>query len=423
MTQPQLKIAVLDDYQILSEKHFKALPETAYDVTIFSDTLRPYDHPDTLPDEQERLVERLKPFAIISTMRERTPFPDSLISRLPNLRLLLTTGTRNAALSLDAFKQRGISVAGTVYANSAKGPDSTTQHCIALILAAARNIAHDSRVIAEGGWQTTSAVGLTGKTVGIVGLGRLGVAVARILHVAFGMRVVAWSPNLTQQIANEKAVAAGLAVGNDNELQEHPVFEVVSKEELFRSSDIVSVQLVLSDRSRGIISLKDLEIMKPDAIFVNTSRGPLVVEKDLLQVLKSGKIKAAALDVFDLEPLPLDSEWRTVPWGQDGRSHVLLSPHTGYVETDVIDSWYAQQVENIKRWENGQALLHIEADADKEGVEAVAEDEEDDNVEAANADGLREGTSDKTEDRREKDFEDAVVTGEFDFLESFATCI
>jgi phosphoglycerate dehydrogenase-like enzyme len=259
-------------------------------------------------------------------MRERTPFPRELISRLPNLKLLLTTGNRNLALDLPAFAERGIPVAGAVDRANAKsvGSDSTTEHCVALILSAARNIAQDDLSVKSGGWQTVPTMGLKGKVFGTVGLGRLGMAVARIMVVAFGMRVVAWSENLTQERADEKAREAGLVVeGSDGE----KTFKVVSKEELFRTADVVSVHLVLSDRSRGGIKARDLEMMKPTAIFVNTSRGPLVVEKDLLDVLEKGKIRAAALDVFELEPLPLDSRWRTTKWGQDGRSRVLLTPH------------------------------------------------------------------------------------------------
>jgi phosphoglycerate dehydrogenase-like enzyme len=259
-------------------------------------------------------------------MRERTPFPRELIARLPNLKLLLTTGNRNLSLDLPAFAERAIPVAGAVdraHAGSV-GSVSTTEHCVAMILAAARNIAQDDLSVKSGGWQTAPAVSLKGKVFGTVGLGRLGMAVARIMVVAFGMRVVAWSENLTQERADEKAREAGLAVeGPDGE----KTFRVVSKEELFRTADVVSVHLVLSDRSRGGIAARDLEMMKPTAIFVNTSRGPLVVEKDLLDVLEKGKIRAAALDVFELEPLPLDSRWRTTKWGQDGRSRVLLTPH------------------------------------------------------------------------------------------------
>lgn len=288
-------------------------------------------------------------------MRERTPFPRDLIVRLPNLKLLLTTGLRNASLDLEAFKERNIPVAGAVDSGPAKsvGTDSTTQHCVALILAAARNIVPDDASVKSGGWQTSFAAGLSAKVFGTVGLGRLGVAVARIMNLAFGMRVVAWSSNLTQDAADEKAKAAGLPVETaDGE----KTFKVVSKEELFQSADVVSIHLVLSDRSRGIISSKDLKLMKPTAIFVNTSRGPLVVEEDLLGALEQGQIRTAALDVFNIEPLPLDSKWRTTKWGQDGRSQVLLTPHMGYVEKGTLDVWYQQQVENILRWEKGEGL-------------------------------------------------------------------
>ncbi|KXX83156.1 D-3-phosphoglycerate dehydrogenase [Madurella mycetomatis] len=288
-------------------------------------------------------------------MRERTPFPRELIARLPNLKLLLTTGLRNLSLDLAALQERGIPVAGAVdraHAGSV-GSISTTEHCVAMILAATRNIAQDDLSIKTGGWQTVPAVSLHGRLLGTVGLGRLGAAVARIMAVAFGMRVVAWSENLTQDKADQAAREAGLPVEN---AAGEKTFKVVSKEELFSSADVVSVHLVLSDRSRGGIVKLDLERMKRDAIFVNTSRGPLVVEEDLLDVLERGKIRAAALDVFDLEPLPLDSKWRTTKWGQDGRSRVLLTPHMGYVEEATLDAWYDQQVENLVRWEKGEAL-------------------------------------------------------------------
>lgn len=288
-------------------------------------------------------------------MRERTPFPRELIARLPNLKLLLTTGLRNLSLDLAALQERGIPVAGAVdraHAGSV-GSISTTEHCVAMILAATRNIAQDDLSVKTGGWQTVPAVSLHGRLLGTVGLGRLGAAVARIMAVAFGMRVVAWSENLTQDKADQAAREAGLPVEN---AAGEKTFRVVSKEELFRSADVVSVHLVLSDRSRGGIAKRDLERMKRDAIFVNTSRGPLVVEEDLLDVLEKGKIRAAALDVFNLEPLPLDSKWRTTKWGQDGRGRVLLTPHMGYVEEATLGAWYDQQVENLLRWERGEAL-------------------------------------------------------------------
>lgn len=285
-------------------------------------------------------------------MRERTPIPRDLIARLPNLKLLLTTGMRNASLDLDALKERNIPVAGAVEAGRTVGTDSTTQHCVALILAAARNIAADDLAVKSGEWQTSYATGLAGKVLGQVGLGRLGVNVAKIMQLAFGMRVVAWSSNLTQEAADEKARAAGLPVETDGE----KTFKVVSKEELFKTADVVSIHLVLSERSKGIIASGDLELMKSTALFVNTSRGPLVVEEDLIAALEKGQIRTAALDVFNLEPLPQDSKWRTIKWGEEGRSQVVLTPHMGYVEKGTLDTWYSQQVENIKRWTKGEAL-------------------------------------------------------------------
>lgn len=289
-------------------------------------------------------------------MRERTPFPRHLIARLPNLKLLLTTGNRNLALDLASFRHRGIPVAGAVDKAhpGSVGSVSTTEHCVAMILAAARNIAQDDREVKAGGWQTASAVSLHGKTLGVVGLGRLGVAVAKIMHAAFGMRVVAWSPNLTQEAADEKAREAGFPVEDGSGGK---TFRVVGKEELFGTADVVSLHIVLSERSRGGIGEKELGLMKPSAIFVNTSRGPLVVEEDLLNVLEKGQIRAAALDVFELEPLPLDSRWRTTQWGKDGRSQVLLTPHMGYVEKSTLEGWYDQQVENLERWAKGEPLL------------------------------------------------------------------
>jgi len=358
-----IQIVVLDDYQNIARPHFHALPASQFEVTIFQDTLLPYNHPATPAHVKTQLVDRLKPFQIICTMRERTPFPKGLLEKLPNLKLLLTTGTRNAAIDIEAAKRLGIRVVGAPgkgrttaprATSKAKGPDSTTQHAIALILGVARNIATDDAVVKSGGWQTAITTGLTGKTFGTVGLGRLGANVAKIMHQAFGMRIIAWSSNLTQEGADEKAKGAGLdVVDEDGE----KIFKAVSKEELFKTADVVSVHLVLSDRSRGIIAKEDLDLMKKSAFLVNTSRGSLVKETDLLDVLKEGKIRGAALDVFDLEPLPQESEWRTTQWGVDSRSQVLLSPHMGYVEEEFMNNWYEENVENIERWQAGQELL------------------------------------------------------------------
>ncbi|OLN85406.1 D-3-phosphoglycerate dehydrogenase 1 [Colletotrichum chlorophyti] len=353
----QLKVAVLDDYQGLSQPHFSQLDKSLFDVTTFNDTLLPYNHPETPEYVKDALVTRLEPFHVICTMRERTPFPRGLIARLPNLKLLLTTGLRNASLDLPAFKEHKIPVAGTADKSTGKQPgtNSTTEHCVTLILSLARNIARDDLAVKSGLWQTDFAVGMAGKTFGVVGLGRLGLSTAKIMHLAFGMKVIAWSTNLTQEAADEKAGAEGLPVeGPDGE----KTFKVVSREELFSAADVVSIHLVLSDRSRGLITADDLSKMKKSALFVNTSRGPLVVEKDLLDVLKRGGIRGAALDVFNLEPLPVESEWRTAEWGRDGKSRVLLTPHMGYVEEKNIGGWYEQQADNIKRWQAGEGLFN-----------------------------------------------------------------
>ncbi len=292
-------------------------------------------------------------------MRERTAFPAELVARLPKLKLLLTTGLRNAALDLAAFKERGIPVTGAVDGGGGgggpkvAGPDSTTQHCVALTLALARNLAQDDVSVKEGGWQTGYATGLPGKVFGTVGLGRLGATTAKIMHSAFGMRVVAWSPNLTQEAADQKAAAAGFPVETNGD----KTYKAVSKEELFRTADVVNVHVVLSERSRGLIGAADLALLKPSALFVNTSRGPIVVEEDLLDLLSRGAIRAAALDVFEIEPLRHDSPWRTTPWGRDGRSHVLLSPHMGYVEEATMLKWYEAQARDILAWAKGEELL------------------------------------------------------------------
>jgi phosphoglycerate dehydrogenase-like enzyme len=287
-------------------------------------------------------------------MRERTPFPAELIARLPALKLFLSTSLRNKALDLDAFRARGIPVAGTVDKNrKTAGTDSTTQHCVTLILALTRGVARDDAAVKQGLWQTSFATGLGGKTLGIVGLGRLGANVARIMKTAFGMKVIAWSTNLTQDAADEKATELGLPV---EDVDGDKTFKAVTRDELFGSSDVVSLHVVLSDRSRGLVSAADLQQMKKSSFLINTSRGPLIVERDLLDHLKEGRIRGAALDVFDLEPLPAESEWRSENWGKDGSSQVLLTPHMGYVEEGTLGSWYEQQVANILRWAAGEPL-------------------------------------------------------------------
>ncbi|TVY54147.1 Glyoxylate reductase [Lachnellula cervina] len=353
-----IKLAILDDYQNIAAPHFESL-KPAFEVTVFNDTLLPFSHPATPDSAKNELVQRLRPFTVISSMRERTPFPDALLSQLPNLKLLLTTGGRNAAIDMPAAKRLGIHVTGAPGSGRTnaktvkrKGPDSTTQHCVALILGIARNVAHDHATVQSGGWQTVLATGLSGKTFATLGLGRLGINVARIMSVAFGMKIVAWSSSLTQDVADEKARGAGLPVEDEDG---EKTFKVVSKEDLFRSADVLSVHYVLSDRSRGIVGAADFALLKPSALFINTSRGPLVDDDALYDVLATGRIRGAALDVFELEPLPVDSRWRTTAWGR----RLLLSPHMGYVEEETMGNWYEEQVEILERWFRGEELLNV----------------------------------------------------------------
>lgn len=294
-----IQLAILDDYQNIAEPHFESL-KPAFQVTVFNDTLAPYNHASTTQEDKAKLVNRLKPFTIIASMRERTPFPEALLKELPNLKLLLTTGLRNAAIDLPAAKALNIVVTGAPGATpKRRGPDSTTQHTVALILGIARGLASDDAEVKAGGWQTSLATGLSGKTFATLGLGKLGGNVAKIMYESFGMNIIAWSSSLTQETADEKAKALGLPVKDE----QGKVFKVVSKETLFREADVLSVHVVLSERSRGIVGKDELALLKPTALFVNTSRGPLVDEGALLDVLEQGKIRGAAVDVFEIEPL------------------------------------------------------------------------------------------------------------------------
>lgn len=348
-----IKIAVLDDYHNVSPPIFASLPN----VTIFRDTLPPYAHPSTSESARDALVDRLRPFAVICCMRERTPFPADLLKRLPNLQLLASTGMRNNSIDMVAAKELDIVVVGTASAGGSRtadaakdGPEHTVQHTWALILALARGVARDDAGVKSGGWQSSFAVGLPGKVLGVVGLGRLGAAVGKIAVLAWGMKVVAWSSSLTQEQADEKALSCGLEKG---------AFQVVSKEELFRTADVVSVHYVLSPRSLSVVGAPELASMKPSALLINTSRGPLVDEEALLAVLVQGKIYGAALDVFDVEPLPVDSRWRTTNWGKkEGRSEVVLTPHMGYGEEETFKTWYKETAANVERWMKGEEVVN-----------------------------------------------------------------
>ncbi|KAK7222626.1 hypothetical protein V2G26_010629 [Clonostachys chloroleuca] len=346
------KVAVLDDYHGLAPSYFGKLDPSVFTVKYFPETLRPYNNATTSEEERQELIKRLEPFDVISTLRERTPFPRELIEQLPRLKLILSCGRRNKAIDMEACQSRGIPVTATID-NHVGLVDSTTEHIVTLTLAACRSIPYHDTAIKTGKWQTRLVTSISGKTLGLVGLGRLGGAVARIMSLAFGTKIIAWSTNLTQEVADKQAKAQGLPVHNQDG---EKTFKAVSREELFSTADVVSVQLVLSDRTRGLITESDLSRMKPSSFFINTSRGPLVVEKDLFSVLEAGKIRGAALDVFDLEPLPLDSKWRNSDWGTNGKSQLVVTPHIAFVEERAMNEFYEQQVAELLRWSSGQTL-------------------------------------------------------------------
>lgn len=357
-------LAIIDDYLNTSGPHFAHIPSSSLQVTTFNDTILPANETETA-----RLVDRLKPFELISTVRERTAFPGALLRRLPNLKLLLATGTQFEEFDLAAARELGIAVVAapgrgrtdqvSTGHNIKKGrAHPTTQHTWALIMALARNVAADDCALKAGHqWQSGLAMGLTGLTLGVVGLGRLGAAVARIGHLAWGMRVVCWSENLTQEKADRMATEMGLSP--DGGIDGGKTFLAVSKEDLFRGADVVSMHYVLSARSRGIVGAKELEQMKGSAMLVNTSRGPLIDSAALLDTLERGGLRGAALDVYDVEPLPLDSPWRRANyWGTGGRSRLVITPHMGYADEGLMNAWYAETAENVERWLEGKQVLH-----------------------------------------------------------------
>ncbi|KIW90001.1 uncharacterized protein Z519_09431 [Cladophialophora bantiana CBS 173.52] len=358
-----LKLAILDDYASIALPHFQSL-QGQVQIDTFPSTLNA-----RIPDEHAKLVERLKPYTIISSMRERTLFSRSVLEQLPNLKLLLTTAMKNAAIDLAACKDLGITVVGTTpKPNAVKGYDATNEITWALILGFAKDIVHGDTVIknsspstsssaedpnaASGGWQTHLTAGLAGKTLGLLGLGKLGTQCAVTGMLGFGMKVLAWSSSLTQEKADEAASSRGLPAGS---------FRVASsKAELFAQADVLSVHYVLSERSRGIVGAQELAAMKKSAFLVNTSRGPLVDETALVKALEKGSIRGVALDVFDTEPLAKDTPWRRSGyWGHNGRSRVLLSPHMGYVEEETMHSWYEQQGRALASWIKGEDLKGV----------------------------------------------------------------
>ncbi len=308
------RIAVLDDYQgeVLSLADWTRLDGRAA-IDLYRDTLK----------AEDELVARLGPYEIAVPIRERTRFPASLLKRLPALRLLALTGRNSGHVDVPAATANGILVAET----EGSGP-AAIEHSIALLMAVVRRIPQDDRAVRAGGWQTGFGLELGGKTLGILGLGRIGGRVAAVGHF-LAMRVIAWGPTLT----DERAKAAGV--------------ERVEREALFRESDVVSVHLPLSDRTRGVVGARELDVMKPTAYLINTARGPLVDEAALVRVLRERRLAGAGLDVFDEEPLPADHPLL-------GLDNIVLTPHTGYVTREAYRGFFTGVVENIDRYLRGE---------------------------------------------------------------------
>ena len=316
-----VRVAILDDYQhvALQMSDWSVLPADV-EVRVFSDHLA----------DQDALVERLKDFEVVMAMRERTPFPRSLLERLPTLRLLTTTGMRNAAIDLQAATDCGVVVCGT---GGVLYP--TAELTWGLILALLRHIPREDQATRTGQWQVSMGIGLHSKVLGVIGLGNLGSQVATV-GKAFQMPVLAWSQNLTA----ERAAQVGATL--------------VSKDELLSQSDIVTIHLVLSQRTTRLLGTRELGLMKPTSYLVNTSRGPIVDEQALVAALQKKTIAGAALDVFDEEPLPLDHPLRRL-------ENTVLTPHLGYVTTETYRIFFGQTVENIRAFLNGAPVRVINA--------------------------------------------------------------
>jgi phosphoglycerate dehydrogenase-like enzyme len=305
-----MQVAILDDYQnvALSMADWSEVAARA-EITVFNDHVA----------DQGDLVERLAPFDVVCVMRERTPLPRGVIERLPRLKMIASTGPFNASIDMAAAEDHGIHVGTT-----GGYVESTVELTWALILAAGRRIVDETRSVRTGGWQTSVGLQLGGSVLGVLGLGRIGARVARV-GKAFGMDVIAWSTNLTPDAA-EKAGAT-----------------YVSKDELFSRADVLTVHLVLSERTRGLVGADELALMNPTALLVNTSRGPIVDEAALVDALRSQRIAGAGLDVFDTEPLPAGHPLRSL-------DTVVATPHIGYVADRVYRTFYGETADNIARW-------------------------------------------------------------------------
>ncbi len=317
------RAAILDDYQnvALSVADWSRLaPEI--EVTAVHEHIA----------DEDALAKRIGDCEIVVIMRERTAFPRSLFDKLPNLKLLVTTGPRNRSVDLAAAAEHGVTVCGT-----ASLGNPTAELTWGLILAVTRNITYEDRALRLGSWQKYApGPGLAGRTLGVIGLGRQGAAVAKI-GKAFDMKVLAWSQNLTQARCDELGVALA-----------------PSKDDLLRQSDIVTVHLILSERSKGTIGAREIGLMKKTAYLINTSRGPLVEEKALIEALEAKRIAGAGIDVFDVEPLPLDHPMRRL-------DHAVITPHLGYGSLDNFEQMYATAIDDIRAWLAGKPQKVITA--------------------------------------------------------------
>jgi D-3-phosphoglycerate dehydrogenase len=311
----RLRCAILDDYLnlTLGITDWSRVKDRV-DITVFN---QPFA-------SQAAAAEALKDFEIICAMRERTPFPRTLFAALPKLKLMITSGMRNAAIDMEAAKDHKVVLCGTLF-----GRDPTAPLTMGLILELTRNIGRENaRMHAGEPLQKFVGMEIEGRTLGLLGLGKLGSKVSKLAQ-AFGMNVIAWSPNLTPERCKE--VGVGYA----------------SKEELFSTADIVTVHVVLGPRSRGLVGAEDLARMKPTAYIVNTARGPIIDEDALLKTLQQRKIAGAGIDVYSVEPLPVDSPFRKL-------DNVVLTPHLGYVTEDSFRNHYSQMVEGIDAWFKGE---------------------------------------------------------------------
>ena len=311
-----MKVAILDDYQGVAEQ--------LVDWSKFKDSceIKVFNQPF---ENEDHAIENLKSFDALLIMRERTPMTKKLMDGCPNLKFIATSGMRNLGIDLEYAKSKGIIVSGS---EGNKNP--TAELTWALILGLARNIKQESENMYQGYWQTTIGFELKGKTLGIMGLGNLGKMVAKV-GKAFGMEVIAWSENLKIAEAEKHGVMA------------------VTKEELFEKSDFLTIHYLLSDRSRNLVKYDDISRMKKTAFIINTSRGPIINEDDLIKALQDEIIAGAGLDVYAIEPLPENHKLRFLP-------NVLLTPHIGYVTLDNYIKWYNQMAEDLQAFLDGKPI-------------------------------------------------------------------